>query len=1667
MIKKFEQNGKRSFYFSKFVLAMMLLSIMNFSYAQDLKDYAFRTGVDTSKWITLTSNATELLGTNIDGWPSDAINIGFNFTFGEETYSQYSVNTDGAMRLGPGTMGSAVLGTTGTEGMFTSSTYNTYMPKISGCTKDLGTCSNGYVRSELFGTASNRILVVEYKLCYQYSTTNNADVMWQVQLHEDSNKVVLVYASSVPEIVPSGYQTGLGTSGSDFCLIDPSTHAATFYTTGQSTTYTTWHGTNRYYEFVRILPSCPRPLDLEVSDVESSVANVGWTQIGSPSQWLIKYGVAGFDLDTDTTAASVIVSDTTATIQNLLPNTDYDLYVRAICSSTDSSRWTKVSFTTECEEIIALPWEANLESNNWVTLGTFKKHPTCWKLESEANYSWYNTTSLSYIRTGTAAICFDGSNRGQDSWLITPVIHLNGDEQLSFWVKNSSNYSTVTSNTAIFSVYAYTVTEDSGTEIELSDFEQISSQIEMLGVNNYSKIVVPLTGLAGKVRLAFVVDTVCSRFYIDDVVVDTTPACQQPLNLVVDNITQNSADISWTGNATSYIIEYGLKGFNLGDGTVVVSNTNSYVLTNLDSNTVYTFYVSSVYSNGDTSDWSQFTKCFRTECAIVTTLPWVANLESDNWLYHDYPNTSGQYPYCWQIINGGNPNYYWGKEVTSSEIRTGTAALLFDGTSVETEHDDWIITPEIVLTGNEQLNFWVKNYTVNEISNNVAIFSVYVCPIDPNELDFDTSDFVQIGSRIRLSGVNEYTEYTVPLTEFTGNVRLAFVVDSASNLFQIDDIEVKTIDRCLEPSFLSVSEVTKTSAELSWLGIGSSYIVEYGPTGFELGTGNIVVTSNNYYSLTNLEPGTEYRFYVRSMCSSDTSDYSSIPGILRTECAEIVALPWVPNLEEYNWVGDSSPYCWDYLNGGNEYAKWTNVIGESYVRTGTAAIRYNSSNNDSDSIFSVDWLITPVLPLIGNEQLNFWMHVPVGYSSDTLVGRFAIYACTVNENDDVLDISRFVCVYPRIEMLATTDFVEYTLPLTNLTGNVRLAFVIDTVSDKFYIDDLMVETIPTCPKPRNLVVNNVEQTTADLSWDCTANAYIVEYGPIGFELGTGTMVTSNTNFCTLSGLDHSSGYDYYVRAVCSSFDTSLYSSLPGTFFTECGAVTTFPWEANLESDTWVVADNGTDVYPSCWNSINGANTSYSWTTETSASMIKTGTAAIKFMSTLLYNSPHNDWLITPEFVLSGNEQLSFWIKNGMGLGLPLASLTSRLTIYACNVDENNITIDTSAFVRISPSIEVLSVNSHIEFIVPLTELTGNVRLAFVVDTVSAAFSIDDIRIDRLPCSDTYTTTIYDTICANEIYTANGFNTNIAGTHVDTLQTVFGCDSIVTLILTVKDTSASTEVVTACDYYTWIDGVTYTESTTTPTYTYTATNGCDSVVTLNLTINRSTSGIDVITACDSYTWIDGVTYTESNNTATYTLTNVAGCDSIVTLNLTINNSTTGTDVVTACDSYTWIDGVTYTESNNTATYTLTNAMGCDSIVTLNLTVNYAVYDTIVDTAMNEYTWNGTTYTESGVYEYAGETTEGCDSIVTLMLTITTVGIDAANEPELTFYPNPTSGTITFNHTDIRKVEVLDGMGRMVAVFENSYRIDISQLAKGYYTMRITTSNGITIRRVVKQ
>lgn len=117
-----------------------------------------------------------------------------------------------------------------------------------------------------------------------------------------------------------------------------------------------------------------------------------------------------------------------------------------------------------------------------------------------------------------------------------------------------------------------------------------------------------------------------------------------------------------------------------------------------------------------------------------------------------------------------------------------------------------------------------------------------------------------------------------------------------------------------------------------------------------------------------------------------------------------------------------------------------------------------------------------------------------------------------------------------------------------------------------------------------------------------------------------------------------------------------------------------------------------------------------------------------------------------------------------------------------------------------------------------------------------------------------------------------------------------------------------------------------------------------------------------------------------------VTNTQGCDSVITLQLTIKSgsNTNGNVTATACDKYV-LNNQTYT-SSGTYTQTLPNAAGCDSIVTLNLTIHHSTAYSFNDTACSQYTLNGQVYTTSGKYTQVLKNTAGCDSVLTLNLII---------------------------------------------------------------------------------
>jgi hypothetical protein len=274
-------------------------------------------------------------------------------------------------------------------------------------------------------------------------------------------------------------------------------------------------------------------------------------------------------------------------------------------------------------------------------------------------------------------------------------------------------------------------------------------------------------------------------------------------------------------------------------------------------------------------------------------------------------------------------------------------------------------------------------------------------------------------------------------------------------------------------------------------------------------------------------------------------------------------------------------------------------------------------------------------------------------------------------------------------------------------------------------------------------------------------------------------------------------------------------------------------------------------------------------------------------------------------------------------------------------------------------------------------------------------------------------------------------------------------------------------------------------------------GCDSVMTINVTIMNSATGTDTRTECDSLLWIDGNTYYANNNTATFNI--VAGaanlCDSLVTLDLNINNSVTGTDSRVECDSLLWIDGNTYYANNNTATFNIVAGAAnmCDSLVTLDLiinSINSLVTQSGALLTANEsgatYQWvecpsmtliSGATnqsYIGTANGDYAVVITNNGCSDTSACYTVSGVGIIENDFGDrLLLYPNPTDGNFSIdlgNNYQIVTVTLSDLTGKLI----QSIRYHESQLLNlkleepaGVYLLKIETANRKAVIRLVKE
>ncbi len=274
------------------------------------------------------------------------------------------------------------------------------------------------------------------------------------------------------------------------------------------------------------------------------------------------------------------------------------------------------------------------------------------------------------------------------------------------------------------------------------------------------------------------------------------------------------------------------------------------------------------------------------------------------------------------------------------------------------------------------------------------------------------------------------------------------------------------------------------------------------------------------------------------------------------------------------------------------------------------------------------------------------------------------------------------------------------------------------------------------------------------------------------------------------------------------------------------------------------------------------------------------------------------------------------------------------------------------------------------------------------------------------------------------------------------------------------------------------------------------NGLDSVSYVWIQeMNTAFVDTQTVRSCDGYTWIDGITYSSSTDSAQVVLTSVNGCDSIIRLNYTrLATSFVDTQKVMACSPYTWIDGNVYIQDTDTASVTYNSFYNCDSTLYLDLSL------TMIDTAvlvMNtvlaaadsnaQYQWvdcnqnyiplsngNQRQYVVQSNGSYAVILTKNSCVDTSSCVEINNIGVDEYTNLWAKVYPNPTDGAVYIDiEEDVRvaSIKIYNGVGTLIQSFSTDVQerlmVKIDE-PSGFYYVELTGSDGQRSRfRIVKR
>lgn len=623
---------------------------------------------------------------------------------------------------------------------------------------------------------------------------------------------------------------------------------------------------------VKEISCIPPGEDAVVSDVTENSAKIKWDDVFN-SAW--EYYVTDWNTPQSSGIASVkkevtITKDNKG--NNLLPDTEYHVYIRTKCGTSNYSEWIgPIIFRTQCTTY-SVPFSEGFNTSS-TSLG-------CWRnidvdndgvrwLMPPRDMNFFGTAKYDQYE-GDQVATFFGVDKEHDDWFISPTIKLEGKKYaISFY------YKTATAN----QVGGMKEMENSEFELLLStsgidrdDFKTVLLPSKVYREYNYVKKIVFVDNITANINLAWHVKSNGKTILLlDDVRIEEV-ACIPPSDpVLVKDITSKTAKLEWAtvANGWEYYVQPARGSIPTKPGNKVLTKavlidkeTNGAALL---PNTSYDVYVRSNCDATTASIWLGPYR-FTTLCNEFQA-PFWEGFNSEYWV-----NKSESLA-CWTIIDSNNDTKTWGPYVYNAY--EGDQAMYFnvsDFTNVVV-HDDWLISPTLELISGD----YILKYHYKADSSYENEFEVLLSTSGLDPKSFTTS----LVSKKRYKN-DKYIEEIVYIKGVQGKVNLAWhVTGKGSSTLLVDNVIVEKASVCPTPFNVQSKNATANGFEVTWQQSGvvaawTVYVVEKGKQPSSSTAIVQTVTGNPVCIVSGLKSSTTYDVYVKAICSvNDESTLSS------------------------------------------------------------------------------------------------------------------------------------------------------------------------------------------------------------------------------------------------------------------------------------------------------------------------------------------------------------------------------------------------------------------------------------------------------------------------------------------------------------------------------------------------------------------------------------------------------------------------------------------------------------------------------------------------------------------------------------------------------------------------------------------------------------------------